>query len=152
MEMKDIIKELEEKLEETKAQMDEWAAKEKFWKAAVEQAQKEIEVLQDNTSSLEMMIEAAKEGHFGLNGNKADKPKEPKKETAKKAVTDDTNHRGKRVGVYKLNEYDNIEDRWKSQKEAAKALGMDQSDLSKFMRLSKDVQISKRGFALAWEY
>lgn len=151
MEMKDIIMELEEKLKETKAQMDEWAAKERFWKAAVEQAQKEIGVLQDNASSLEMMIEAAKEGHFGLNGNKADKPKEPKK-TVKKTTTEDANHRGKRVGVYMLNEYDNIQDRWKSQKEAAKALGMDQSDLSKFMRLSKDVQINKRGFALAWEY
>ena len=151
MEMKDIIMELEERLKETKAQMDEWAAKERFWKAAVEQAQKEIGVLQDNASSLEMMIEAAKEGHFGLNGNKADKPKEPKK-TVKKTETEDVSHRGKRVGVYMLNEYDNIQDRWKSQKEAAKALGMDQSDLSKFMRLSKDVQISKRGFALAWEY
>lgn len=151
MEMKDIINELEEKLKETKAQIDEWAAKEKFWKAAVEQAQKEIQVLQDNTSSLEMMIEAAKEGHFGLNGNKADKPKEPKK-TVKKTVTEDVSHRGKRVGVYMLNEYDNIQDRWKSQREAAKALHMDQSDLSKFMKLSKDVQISKRGFALAWEY
>lgn len=152
MEMKDIIKELEEKLEETKAQMKEWGSKRDFWKAAVEQAEKEITVLQDNTSSLEMMIEAAKEGHFGLNGNKADKPKEPKKQAVKKTATEDNNHRGKRVGVYKLNEYDNIEDRWKSQRDAAKALGMDQSDLSKFMRLSKDVQISKRGFALAWEY
>ena len=151
MEMKDIINELEEKLKETKAQMDEWVSKEKFWKAAVEQAQKEIGVLQDNISSLEMMIEAAKEGHFGLNGNKADKPKEPKK-TVKKTATEDVSHRGKRVGVYMLNEYDNIQDRWKSQREAAKALHMDQSDLSKFMKLSKDMQISKRGFALAWEY
>ena len=151
MEMKDIINELEEKLKETKAQMDEWVSKEKFWKAAVEQAQKEIGVLQDNISSLEMMIEAAKEGHFGLNGNKADKPKEPKK-TVKRTATEDISHRGKRVGVYMLNEYDNIQDRWKSQREAAKALHMDQSDLSKFMKLNKDVQISKRGFALAWEY
>lgn len=152
MEMKDIIKELEEKLKETKTQVEDWEAKEKFWTEAVKTAQNALRVLRDNTTSLEMMIEAAKEGHFGLNGMaKTEKPKqETKVEKPKEEKKVDPRHRG--AGVYKINRYDNVEDRWKSQRAAAKALGWDQSGLSKFMRLSKDTQINKKGFALVWEY
>lgn len=150
MEMKQIVKELENKLEEAKTQVEDWEAKEKFYTEAANAANKELELLKDNITSLEMMIEASKEGHFGLNGAKADKPKQEPKAVKPKEVEVDPKH--KRAGVYKINRYDNIEDRWRSQRAAAKALGWDQSGLSKFMKLNKDTQINKKGFALVWEY
>ena len=166
MEMKQIIKELEDKLEEAKTQMEDWVAKEKFWKAAVETAHKEMSLLEDNIGSLEMMIEAAKEGHFGLTEKKAKveavigtaetKAEEPEAEKAEEETpvkdkrTDDNRHKG--ACVIKLNQYDNVDDRWKTQKAAARGLNWDQSSVSKFMKLDKDQQIRKKGFALIWEY
>lgn len=151
MEMKQIITELEEKLKETKTQLEDWEAKENFWAEALKTAQEKTSLLRDNVASLELMIGAAKEGHFDLNAAKAEKPKrEPKAEKPKETEEVDPQH--KRAGVYKINRYDNIEDRWKSQRAAARALGWDQSSLCKFVKLNKDTQIRKKGFALVWEY
>ncbi len=160
MEMKEILKELESKLEEAKTQQKDWEAKKAFWKAAVESAEKELNILNDDVSSLEMMIEAAKEGHFGnkeqavtsviAKDTEKEHPKE-KQETEKKEPKQlDWKH--KNAYVIKLNRYDNVEDRWRTQRAAAKGLNWDQSSVCKFMKLDKEQQLRKKGFALVWEY
>ena len=74
--------------------------------------------------------------------------------TAKVKPIRESFDRRKHVGacVLKLNEYDNVEDRWLTQTEAAKALKWNQSSISTFMKLDKETQIAKKGFALVWEY
>lgn len=146
MEMKSIVRELEEKLKETAIQMKEWEAKKKFWVAAVESAEKELTELKDNMSNLEMMIEAAK----GVKEKKTAAENVIKKTKGKNAEETDSRHKG--ACVLKINEYDNIEDRWRTQKEAANALNLDQSSLSKFMKLDKCSQFDKKGYAIVWEY
>ena len=166
MEMKQIIKELETKLEENKSQVEDWEAKINFWTEAVKTAEKELAIAKDNIASLEMMIEAAKEGHFGLISRKVSEKKtamvinkEIEPETEKVAEEDDSekekehpDNRHKNACVLKLNRYANVEDRWRTQKQAAKALNWDQSSVCKFMKLNTETQINKKGFALVWEY
>lgn len=164
MEMKQIIRELENKLEETKAKIEEMDAKDKMWSAALEQVRKELSIERDNLSSLEMMIEAAKEGHFGLVSKKTvvndiikkETEEEPEEETEKEAEKESekehADNRHKNACILKLNRYNNVDDRWRTQRQAAKALNWDQSSVCKFMKLSIESQINRKGFALVWEY
>lgn len=159
MEMKQIIMELEGKLREERIQMEDLEKKVNFWMAALDSAEKEMKTRKDNVSSLEMMIEAAKEGHFGLKeAAKAVEEAKPVEETvkaenkAKKETVEriDARHRG--AFVIKVNQYDNVEDRFKSQKIAARELHWDQSSVCKFMKLGREEQLRRKGFALLWEY
>lgn len=147
--MKNMIKELEEKLQKAKTQKKDWEAKEKFWTEAVKTAQKELTVLNDDIGNLEMMIEAAKGMHHSYeDAEQKKREKTPKEET--KEIEIDPNHR--KSMVFQINQYDNITNRWKTQRDCAKGLGIDQSTISKLMKLNKDEQIQKRGFALVWQY
>lgn len=150
MEMKDMIKELEEKLRRAKDQKKDWEAKEKFWTEAVKTAQKELSILEDDIGNMEMMIEAAKGIHHSY---KDEKPEKAKKETSKEeSKEEEIDPRHRKAMVLQLNQYDNVTNRWKTQRDAAKELKTDQSTLSKFMKLSKDVQIQRKGYALVWQY
>ena len=148
MEMKDIVKELEAKLTEAKDKEKDWEAKEKFWTEAVNTAKKELSILKEDIGNIEMMIEAAKGIHCKYADEKTEKHK-PKK-VSKEEIPIDPRHR--KAMILQLNQYDTVTNRWKTQREAAKELKIDQSSLSKFMRLEKDVQIQRRGFALVWQY
>lgn len=148
MEMKDILMELEEKLQEAKTQAKDWEAKRNFWKAAYESAETELKKLQDDIESLEMMIEAGKTVKV-KDGETAKKTKQ-KAEKKEQPVKVDARHRG--AFVVKINQFDNVEDRFKSQATAAKMLGWNQSSVCKFMQLAKDEQIRRKNFALVWEY
>lgn len=149
MEMKDIMKELEEKLAKAKTQKKDWESKKKFWTEAVNTADRELSILEDDIGNMEMMIEAAKGIHHTY---KDDKPEKAKKETKKEEVKEEIDPKHRKAMVLQINQYDNVTNRWKTQRDAAKELATDQSTLSKFMKLSKDVQIQRKGYALVWQY
>lgn len=144
--MEEMIKELEEKLKEVMTQKKDWEAKEKFWTEAVNTAKKELKVLNEDIENLEIMIEAAK----GLRTVKCDK--KAKKSPIVKTKEEEIDPKHKKAMVLQINQYDTVTNRWKTQREAAKELETDQSTICKFMKMSKDVQIQKKGFALIWQY
>ena len=157
--MKEILKELESKLQEAKRQAEACEAKEKFISAELDAVRKELTAKKNNISSLELMIESAKEYRNNIpevvrldSDTKIQKTR--RTSTAKVKPIRESFDRRKHVGacVLKLNEYDNVEDRWLTQTEAAKALKWNQSSISTFMKLDKETQIAKKGFALVWEY
>ena len=161
MEMKQIIEQLEGKLKQEKLQVESLEKNVEALMKALEEAEKDLKVKRDNVGSLEMMIEAAKEGHFGLTEKKQEHTEEPAKtiekienpavvKAEKKVRNLDWRHRD--AFVIKLNEHDNVLDRWRTQKAAARSLGWDQSSVCKFMKLNKEQQIQRKGFALVWEY
>lgn len=147
--MKKMIMELEEKLKQAKAQDKDWEAKEKFWKAAVESAQKERMVLKEDIENLEMMIEAAKGLHKSYGAEKTEKQKNQK---SKEEEIEEIDPRHKRAMVLQINQYDTVTNRWKSQKNAAEELKCTPSYLSQLMKLDKDEQIKRKGYALVWQY
>lgn len=160
MEMKQILEQLEGKLKQEKIQVEGLEKNVEAMMKALEEAEQELKVRKDNVGSLEMMIEAAKEGHFGLTEKKTEAVKAEVKEIkkienpmiVKASPKKNLDWRHKDACVLKLNEHDNVEDRWRTQKAAARSLGWDQSSVSKFMKLTKDQQLQRKGFALVWEY
>ena len=72
MEMKMIIDQLEEQLKKEKLEAEDLEKKVCQWMAMLENAEEALKVKKDNVTSLEMMIEAAKEGHFGLSDKKSE--------------------------------------------------------------------------------
>lgn len=160
MEMKEILKELENKLQEAKKQAEACEAKEKFISAELDTVRKELNAKKNNISSLELMIESAKEYRNNIpevvrldSDTKIQKISKRHSTLAVEPIRESFDRR-KHVGacILKLNEYDNVEDRWLTQTAAAKALKWNQSSVSNFMKLDKETQISKKGFALVWEY
>lgn len=163
MEMKQILEQLEGKLKQEKTQVEGLEKNVEAMMKALEEAEKELKVRKDNVGSLEMMIEAAKEGHFGLTEKTEAVKAEVKKienpaivksdaNATKKGSAKNPEWKHKDAFVVKLNEYNNVEDRWRTQKAAARSLGWDQSSVCKFMKLNRDQQLQRKGFALVWEY
>ena len=172
MEMKQIMEQLEGQLKNERIEMEDLEKRVAVMRAALENAEEALNVHKDNITSLEMMIEAGKEGHFGLKTELKNEPitivksieefkevkesaiKEEKKEpikTVKKPVKQ-PEFRHKDACIVKLNEYDNVLDRWRTQKAAARSLNMSQSTVCLIMKQDKMVQIKNRGYALMWEY
>ena len=171
MEMKQIMEQLEGQLKKERIEVEDLEKRVAVMKAALENAEEALNVHKDNITSLEMMIEAGKEGHFGLKELKSEPitivksinefkqvkesaVKEEKKEpikTAKKPVKQ-PEFKHKNAFVVQINEYDNVMNRWRTQKAAARSLNWDQSSVSKFMQKDKRAQIKQKGFALIWEY
>jgi chromosome segregation ATPase len=164
MEMKEILEKLEGQLKKEKIEAEELEKKIATMMVVLENAEKALGEKKDNITSLEMMIEAGKEGHFGLKEVKSEpivsvkmdeKPvQEDKKPANSKSVkpVKQPEFKHKNAFVVQINEYDNVMNRWRTQKAAARGLNWDQSSLCKFMKLDKSVQINKKGFALLWEY
>ena len=168
MEMKQIIEQLEDQLKKEKIEVEELEKRTAMMKAALDNAMEALNVHKDNITSLEMMIEAGKEGHFGLKELKTEpvtivaavkeikesaieeQKKEPKKSVKKPVKQPEFKHRD--ACIVKLNEYDNVLDRWRTQKAAARSLNMSQSTVCLIMKQDKMVQIKNRGYALMWEY
>lgn len=162
MEMKQIMEQLEGQLKKEKLEAEELEKKVSSMKALLENAEKVLGEKRDNIMSLEMMIEAGKEGHFGLKEQKTEavvakveevKPVKAEDRPAKTIrPVKQPEFKHKNACVVQINEHDNIRDRWRTQKACARALGWDQSSVSKFMKLDKNAQIARKGFALMWEY
>ncbi len=171
MEMKTIMEQLEGQLKKERIEAEELEKKIATMMVVLENAEKALSDKKDNITSLEMMIEAGKEGHFGLKEQKTEPVaviatvdefktakesaiEESKTEPAKKSVkpVKQPEFKHKNAFVVQINEYDNVMNRWRTQKAAARGLNWDQSSLCKFMKLDKSVQINKKGFALLWEY
>lgn len=150
MEMNEMIRELEDKLRKAKAQKKDWEAKEKFWMEAVKSAQKEMAILDDDIGNMEVMIEAAKGIHHTYKDEKDDKAKNHVPKGKKKVETIDPKHR--KAMILQLNQYDNVTNRWRTQGACAKELNIAQSGISRLMKLDKNQQIQKKGYALVWQY
>ena len=167
MEMKTIIEQLREQLDKERSEVKDLESRVAMMKAALENAEEALNVHKDNISSLEIMIEAGKEGHFGLKELKTEpitivtavkeikeQPVQEDKKPAKKSVkpVKQPEFKHKNACIVKLNEYDNVLDRWRTQKSAARSLNMSQSTVCMIMKQDKLVQLKNRGYALVWEY
>ena len=176
MEMAEILKEMEANLDNQKAVLKLHESKVEILQDAFNKAQKELNdelarltTVKDDVFATEQAIDMLKMGSFAQKKaeettdvkaevkeeEKAAKPEmiaaEPKKSTTRKQVKQlEWKHKG--AYVLQLNKYGNILDRWSSQKAAARSMRWDQSSVSKFMKLDKEVQLKKKGFYLAWEY
>lgn len=162
MEMKQILEQLEGQLKKERLEVEDLEKKVSQWMEMLAGAEEALKIKKDNVTSLEMMIEAGKEGHFGLKEQKTEavvakveevKPVQKDEKPAKKIrPVKQPEFKHKNACVVKINEHDNIQDRWRTQKACARALGWDQSSVSKIMKLDKNAQIARKGFALMWEY
>lgn len=170
-EMKKILEMMEQKLQNLRPLVGQYEAKVADLEARLEKARIEAKETRDKVESLEMAMDALK---LSDGDEEAIVVTEPKA-TDKKIVTvvevnpdntvktvesreinvskkKDIDWRHKDACVVKINRYDNIDDRWRSQKAAARALNWSQSSVCNFMKLSKEQQINRKGFALVWEY
>lgn len=176
MEMHKILEEMEANLENQKGALLLYESRVKILQENFDKAKKELDdemalmkVAKDDVYALEQAIEMLKMGSFAQKSTTVEPVKaapknvvkqtnktvnEESKETVELTKKDMKDLTWKHKGAYvlKLNKYDNVLDRWPTQKSAARNLNWDQSSVSKFMRLSKEAQLNKKGFYLAWEY
>ncbi len=178
MEMRKVLEEMETNLENHKGVVLLYESRVKILQEAFDKAKKELDeelahltVAKDDVYAIEQAIDMLKMGSFAQKPTTEETAKavpvkvtkmvyetnSKKTETKSMAKTTNKNDKDlmwkhKRAHVLKLNEYDNILDRWPTQKLAARALGWDQSSICKFMKLDKNTQIKRKGFCLAWEY
>lgn len=173
MEMREILKEMETNLANQKAVVTLYESRVKILQEAFDKAEKamldeidKLKTAKDDAYATEQAIEMLKMGSFAqqkaakettvkaeVTDVKADEKKAGTKKTENRKRTERSDvqkHKG--AYVLQLNKYDNVMDRWPSQKAAARNMRWDQSSVSKFMKLDKDVQLKKKGFYLAWEY
>lgn len=114
----------------------------------VEEANKKLEKAKDDLKRMNDMLESVKMGIESLEmaGFKPELFEEEKEEK----VEVDQNHRG--AFIIQMNEYDNVVDRFKNQREASEKIGVSQATICHRMKKSKDLQIKSYGTYLAWEY
>lgn len=169
MEIKEILKDLEGKLN------DVYKPAVELWERKVEEKEKELMRVQDELEKARMELKSVKDDRDSIEGSiemlrmgsfaqieekpteKVEEKEEVKsvvkaEEKLQKSSGKELTWKHKNACVLKLNQYDNILDRWRSQKAAARGLDWDQSSVSRFMRLDKEVQLKKKGYYLAWEY
>ena len=176
MEMSKVLEEMEANLENHKGVVLLYESRVKILQETFDKAQKELndelallKVAKDDAYAIEQAIEMLKMGSFAQKSTTAEPAKavpknvvkqtnktvnEKNKETVEptKKNMKDLTWKHKKAYVLKLNEYDNVLDRWPSQKAAARNLNWDQSSVCKFMKLSKETQLKRKGFYLTWEY
>lgn len=171
MEMMEIMKDLERKLNDVyKPAVELWErkAKEKEEELVrvqneLEKARMELKAVRDDSEAIEASLEMLRMGSFAQieeekPTEKVEEKEEPKAvtitagEKLEKSSGKELTWKHKKAFIVKLNQYDNVLDRWRSQKIAARYLDWDQSSVSKFMRLDKETQLKKKGYYLAWEY
>lgn len=114
----------------------------------VEEANKRLEKAKDDLKRMNDMLESVKMSIESLEiaGFKPELFKEEKEEK----VEVDPRHKG--AFILQMNEYDNVIDRFKNQREASEKIGVSQSAVCYRMKKSKDLQIKSYGTYLAWEY
>ena len=114
----------------------------------VEEANKKLEKAKDDLKRMNDMLESVKMGIESLEmaGFKPELFEEEKEEK----VDVDPRHKG--AFILQMNEYDNVINRFKSQKDASETIGISQSAVCYRMKKSKDLQIKSYGTYLAWEY
>lgn len=167
MEMNAILKEMEANLENMKGALVLYEARVKILQENFDKAQKELEEekakmkpIIDDAYALEQSIEMLKLGNFAKGkANTETTEKKVEKTVTKKNEKPEVKKdeesmmwKHKKAYVLKLNEHNNVLDRWPSQKAAARAMNWDQSSVSKFMRMPYTSQLKKKGFYLCWEY
>lgn len=162
MEMVEIIKEIQKNLNTIAPEMEKLEQEitkrnneiEKLQNEKTEMEYKLVE-LKNRATSLEMSLDILKEGGFELKKyvdnepiKVADNVKE--KKTSKKAYSNKSNH--KNAFILVLNEYDNVIDRFRTQGLAAKKMNLAQTSVSYWMKKTKEAQLKKLGYYMAWEY
>lgn len=124
MEMEPKIKALEKKYYETQKKLNDTEA--------------ELKAMKDQYESLRLCKESLE--LVDLKQNEAPKEKVNKILGPKKDPV-----------LVKFDRYNNELGKWRTQKAAAREMGWDQSSVSKFMKFTKEQQISKKGFYFQWE-
>lgn len=173
MEMRKVLEEMEVNLENQRGVVLLYESRVKILQENFDKAKKELDdemalmkVAKDDVYALEQAIDMLKMSSFAQKpttvetakagtAKMATKTKRAVKEALDKKETKNeessvSDHKG--AYVLKMNGYDNVLDRWPSQKAAARNLNWDQSSVCKFMKLSKETQLKRKGFYLAWEY
>ena len=176
MEMRKVLEEMEANLENQRGVVLLYESRVKILQENFDKAKKELDdemalmkVAKDDVYALEQAIEMLKMSSFAQKPTTVEPAKAVPKNVVKKinkTVNEkseetveltkknmkDLTWKHKKAYVLKLNEYDNVLDRWPSQKAAARNLNWDQSSVCKFMKLSKETQMKRKGFYLTWEY
>lgn len=171
MEMLDILKELENRLNEVKPKLKELDDEVSACAKAVEEATKALgdaesrrTKIRNNVDSLEMALESLRMGQFDdlsavvQQVVEAKKEEPPKAEEVKETKVELKKKKKDLVWLHKdaiVVQYDrhgNKMGHWRTQKAAARALGWSQSSVSHFMKFRSDEQIRKKNFYLAYEY
>lgn len=109
----------------------------------------ELRSVKDQLDAMKMSIETLEMGGFvaHIDGKSVEvKKAEPKKVSAK------LEWKHQNAFVLMMNEFDNVIDRFRTQGAAAKKLKISQATVSYWMRRSKENQLKKLGYYLAWEY
>ena len=125
MEMEPKIKALEKKYYDTQKKLDETEA--------------ELKAMKDQYESLRFCKESLE--LIDIKQNEAPKEKVNKVLGPRKDPV-----------LVKLDRYNNTLGTYSTQKAAAREMGWDQSSICRFMKFTKDQQISKKGFCFQWEH
>lgn len=173
MEMRKVLEEMEVNLENQRGVVLLYESRVKILQENFDKAKKELDdeaallkVAKDDAYAIEQAIDMLKMSSFAQKPTTVETAKTGTVKTAtktKRAAKEAPNkkeiknneptvsdHKG--AYVLKMNGYDNVLDRWPSQKAAARNLNWDQSSVCKFMKLSKETQLMRKGFYLAWEF
>lgn len=121
--------------------------------AEQESAEKKLKDLKGEYDALVKMKEAY-ESAFGLNDeNNSNKTEETKtKETEGKASKKPLTWKHKSARLLIIDRNGNQIGNYATQAAASRALGWDQSSISRFMKFGIDEQIRKKNFYFKWEY
>lgn len=168
MEMRKVLEEMDANLENQRAVVLLYESRVKILQENFDKAKKELDdemalmkIAKDDAYALEQAIDMLKMSSFAQKPVTVEVTKtvKTKRVTVKEAQNekeskDNKSNASDHKGAYVLmmNGYDNILDRWPSQKTAARHMNWDQSSVCKFMKLSKETQLKRKGFYLAWEY
>jgi len=147
--MKKELKKIKPALQLSEAKVKTLQADFEKARDALDKAVAERDACKADIDALEMAIEALESGNFAA--QKAAKKNPINEKPVKVSKADERKNANKKAHVLKLNQYDNVLDRWPTQKAAARGMNWDQSSVCKFMKLSKEVQLKRKGFYLAWD-
>lgn len=157
MDTNEILKELKKNYETMAPGLALVEAKVKaFEKEVAEANQKlakateEYRSVKDQLEALKMSIDALEMG--GFIGHVDGKVIEVKKAAEPKKVPAKIEWKHQNAFVLMLNEFDSVLDRFRTQGMAAKKLKLSQSNISYWMKKTKEAQLKKLGYYLIWEY
>ena len=144
--MKKELKKMKPALQLSEAKVKALQADFEKARDALDKAIAERDTCKGDIDALEMAIEALESGNFAA--QKAAKRNPAKGKPVKVSKADERKNANGKAHVLKLNQYDNVLDRWPTQKAAARGMNWDQSSVCKFMKLSKEAQLKRKGFYL----
>ena len=154
METKEIYDNLVKKLKEVESIVAVLDCEVLRLRGELETAEQKLNSAKNNKTAYEMAKTALEMGEFELEAE-TNTPSSSKKEAisdSEKETQKVINYRHKTARLIQEDRKGNQLGIYRSQTDCARAIGWDQSSLSRFLKFKPDQQDAKKGFHFKWEY